>query len=72
MSRFLLYYHGVALVDRRSFGVIGSEGQDFLRLSYAADMDSLREGIRRIAAGVADHDGFVRFLQDEIALGIAA
>ena len=51
VSRFLLYFHGVALVDRRSFGVIGSEGQDFLRLSYAADMDSIREGIRRIAAG---------------------
>ncbi|MDE2880377.1 MAG: aminotransferase class I/II-fold pyridoxal phosphate-dependent enzyme, partial [Acidobacteriota bacterium] len=33
VSRFLLYYHGVALVDRRSFGVIGSEGQNFLRLS---------------------------------------
>ena len=72
VSRFLLYYHGVALVDRRSFGVIGSEGQNFLRLSYAADMDSIREGIRRIAAGVADHDGFARFLQDEIALGLAA
>ena len=72
ISRFLLYYHGVALVDRRSFGVIGSEGQNFLRLSYAADMDSIREGIRRIAAGVADHDGFARFLQDQTALGLAA
>ena len=72
VSRFLLYYHGVALVDRRSFGVIGSEGQNFLRLSYAADMDSIREGIRRIAAGVADHDGFARFLNDQTALGLAA
>ena len=72
ISRFLLYYHGVALVDRRSFGVIGSEGQNFLRLSYAADMDSIREGVRRIAAGVADHDGFARFLRDQTALGIAA
>ena len=72
VSRFLLYFHGVALVDRRSFGVIGSEGQDFLRLSYAADMDSIREGIRRIAAGVADRDGFRRFLADETALGLAA
>ncbi|MXW38224.1 MAG: pyridoxal phosphate-dependent aminotransferase [Acidobacteria bacterium] len=72
ISRFLLYYHGVALVDRRSFGVIGSEGQNFLRLSYAADMDSIREGIRRIAAGVADHDGFARFLNDQTALGLAA
>ena len=59
-------------MDRRSFGVIGSEGQNFLRLSYAADMDSIREGIRRIAAGVADHDGFARFLQDQTALGLAA
>ena len=72
ISRFLLYYHGVALVDRRSFGVIGSEGQNFLRLSYAADMDSIREGIRRIAAGVEDHDGFARFLNDQTALGLAA
>ena len=72
ISRFLLYYHGVALVDRRSFGVIGSEGQNFLRLSYAADMDSIREGIRRIASGVADHDGFARFLNDQTALGLAA
>ena len=72
VSRFLLYYHGVALVDRRSFGVIGSEGQNFLRLSYAADMDSIREGIRRIAAGVADHEGFARFLNDQTALGLAA
>ena len=72
ISRFLLYYHGVALVDRRSFGVIGSEGQNFLRLSYAADMDSIREGTRRIAAGVADRDGFARFLNDQTALGLAA
>ena len=72
VSRFLLYYHGVALVDRRSFGVLGSEGQNFLRLSYAADMDSIREGIRRIAAGVADHEGFARFLNDQTALGLAA
>ncbi len=71
-SRFLLYYHGVALVDRRSFGVIGSEGQDFLRLSYAAGMDALREGIRRIAAGASDRVGFRRFLSDQTALGLAA
>ena len=72
VSRFLLYYHGVALVDRRSFGVLGSEGQDFLRLSYAADMDSLRAGIGRIAAGAADREGFRRFLADETALGLPA
>ncbi len=72
VSRFLLYYHGVALVDRRSFGVIGSEGQHFLRLSYAADMDSIREGVRRIARGASDPEGFARFLADETAVGVAA
>jgi len=72
VSRFLLYFHGVALVDRRSFGVIGSEGQDFLRVYYATDMDSLKKGIARIAAGAADSAGFERFLKDETALGVAA
>ncbi len=72
VSRFLLYYHGVALVDRRSFGVLGSEGQNFLRLSYAADMDSIREGVSRIARGASDRDGFARFLADETAVGVAA
>ncbi len=72
VSRFLLYYHGVALVDRRSFGVIGSEGQHFLRLSYAADMDSIREGVSRIARGASDPEGFARFLADETAVGVAA
>ncbi len=72
VSRFLLYYHGVALVERRSFGVLDSEGEHYLRLSYATDMDSIREGIRRIAAGVADTGGFRRFLADPTALGVAA
>ena len=72
ISRFLLYYHGVALVERRSFGVLGNEGEHYLRLSYATDMDSIREGIRRISVGVADHDGFRRFLADATALGVAA
>ena len=72
VSRFLLYYHGVALVERRSFGVLGNEGEDYLRLSYATDMDSIQEGIRRIAAGTADREGFRRFLADQTALGVAA
>ena len=68
--RFLLYYHGVATVDRRSFGVIESEGQHFLRLSYAADMDSLKEGMRRIAAAADDPVGFEKFTADPVALGV--
>lgn len=70
LTRFLLYYHGVALVDRRSFGVIESEGQHFVRLSIAADMDSLKEGLSRIRRGVADNEGFRKFTGDPEALGV--
>jgi aspartate/methionine/tyrosine aminotransferase len=70
LSRFLLYHHGVALVDRRSFGVIGSDGQHFLRLSYATDMDSIKEGIARIRRGGSDRDGFQAFTKDAEALGV--
>ena len=69
-QRFLLYYHGVALVDRRSFGVLKSEGQHFLRLSYATDMDSIKEGVARIRKGACDHAGFEKFKEDKVALGV--
>lgn len=72
LVRFLLYYHGVALVDRRSFGVLASEGQHFVRLSYATDMDSIREGVARIGRGAADRVGFEKFLNDSEALGFEA
>ena len=68
--RFLLYYHGVALVDRRSFGVEKSEGQHFLRLSYATDLDTIQAGIARIREGGKDRDGFQDFTQDPEALGV--
>ena len=69
-QRFLLYYSGVALVDRRSFGVLKSEGQHFLRLSYATDMDSIKEGVARIRKGASDHAGFEKFKEDAVALGV--
>lgn len=59
---FLLYQHGVATMDRRSFGAIGCEGQHFLRLSIATDDDSLNRGLDRIEAGLADHEGFAAFV----------
>lgn len=61
---FALYHHGVATMDRRSFGVIGSEGQHYLRLSTATDMESLREGVRRIKAASRDKAGFERFMKE--------
>ncbi len=59
---FLLYRYAVATLDRRSFGVIGSEDQHYLRLSIATSMDELQEAVRRIAAAAADRAGFHRFM----------
>jgi aspartate/methionine/tyrosine aminotransferase len=60
---FLLFEYQVATMDRKSFGRIGSEDFDFLRLSIATDEDSLREGIRRIAAASQDRKGFHAFVE---------
>ena len=59
---FLLYHHGVATMDRRSFGKVGSEGKHYLRLSTATDMDSLKEGLRRIEVASKDIEGFGKFM----------
>ena len=59
---FALYRHGVATMDRRSFGAIGSEGKHFLRLSTATDLDSLKEGLRRIDGAASDRKGFETFM----------
>jgi len=58
---FLLYHHGVATMDRRSFGVIGSEGEHYLRLSTATSLDLLKEGVARIEAATKDAEGFRTF-----------
>ena len=65
LQMFLLYRYGVATMDRNSFGSIGAEGQHFLRLSIAASLDRLREGVRRIERAAEDRDGFAAFLREE-------
>jgi len=60
---FTLYEHKVAVMDRKSFGAIGSEDLHYLRLSIAADLDTLKEGVRRIAAAGEDVDGLRRFVE---------
>jgi aspartate/methionine/tyrosine aminotransferase len=65
LQMFLLYRYGVATMDRNSFGMIGAEGQHFLRLSIAASLERLREGVSRIAKAVEDRDGFRSFLDQE-------
>lgn len=60
---FALYRHGVATLDRRSFGRIDTGGLHYLRLSMANDLDSLKEGVRRIEAATKDRAGFAEFLE---------
>jgi aspartate/methionine/tyrosine aminotransferase len=60
---FLLYEYRVATMDRRSFGIRGSEGQHFLRISIATGDDDLHEAMSRIAHAVKDHDGFRSFVR---------
>jgi aspartate/methionine/tyrosine aminotransferase len=69
LQRFALFRHGVATMDRRSFGVIGSEGRHYLRLSTATDLASLREGVRRLAAAAADRRGFAELRRQGAYLG---
>ena len=49
-QRRLLFDHHVATLDRRSFGVIGSEGKEFLRISIATSMEDLQEAMVRMRA----------------------
>ena len=60
---FLLFAHGVATLDRKSFGRLGTEGRHFLRISIATDTDSLKEGLKRFAAAASDRAGFQRFVE---------
>ncbi|MCJ7725188.1 MAG: aminotransferase class I/II-fold pyridoxal phosphate-dependent enzyme [Acidimicrobiia bacterium] len=60
---FLLYRYQTATMDRRSFGIRGSEGQHFLRLSIATGEDDLREAMDRIATASKDAEGFGDYLR---------
>jgi aspartate/methionine/tyrosine aminotransferase len=60
---FLLYHHHVATLDRLAFGRIGAEGQHYLRLSIASELELLEEGMERIHAAVRDRAGFDSFMR---------
>ena len=60
---FLLFDYQVATLDRKSFGRIGIENLHFLRLSIATDKESLKEGVKRVAAASQDKKGFEAFIQ---------
>ena len=61
---FALYHHGLAVLDRCSFGKIGSEGKHYLRLSTASDLEVLEDGIRRLQSAVKDNEGVKHFLAE--------
>jgi aspartate/methionine/tyrosine aminotransferase len=61
LQMFLLFVHGVATLDRKSFGRIGAAPFHYLRLSIATGTEELKKGVERIAAGAADREGFRRF-----------
>ena len=62
LQMFALYRYGVATMDRPSFCRIGSEGEHYLRLSTATDLDKLREGLARLEAAATDPEGFADFV----------
>lgn len=63
---FLLFRYAVATLDRRSFGIVGSNGEHYLRLSIATATEELREAVRRIAEAASDRRGFEEFLGQRI------
>jgi len=63
VQMFALYYHRVAVMDRRSFGTLKSEGQHYLRLSIASELSELEEGVRRLATAFDDQKGFRTYCQ---------
>jgi aspartate/methionine/tyrosine aminotransferase len=60
---FALYKHGVATLDRSAFGLLGSEGQHYLRISLASDIDALKAGVARLSEAATDLQGFQAFLE---------
>jgi aspartate aminotransferase len=65
---FLLHQYRVGTMDRRSFSVLGSEGQHFLRISIANSDAELAEAVERIAAASVDISGFEAFLRSGVRL----
>jgi len=59
---FLLFEHGVATLDRKSFGRIGTEGKHFLRISVATSLEDLETAVLRIAMAAEDREGFRQFI----------
>ena len=60
---FLLWEYHVAMMDRKSFGQIGTENMHYLRLSIATGLEDLKIGMERMAKAIADEAGFAQFIE---------
>lgn len=60
---FALLKHHVAVLDRRSFGQIGSAHEHYIRLSFAADISVIKEGIKRLKHAFEDRENFLKFVK---------
>ena len=63
LQMFLLFVHGVATMDRKSFGRIGAEEYHYLRLSIATGTEELKKGLARMALAAEDREGLRRFVE---------
>jgi aspartate aminotransferase len=63
LQMFLLFRYGVATMDRKSFGRIGSDGKHYLRISVATGLADLEEALSRIEAAIDDRAGFAAWLR---------
>ena len=68
LQLFLLHRYRVATMDRRSFSILGSEGQHYLRISIANADDELSEAVRRIDEAASDAEGFEDFMHSGVRL----
>jgi aspartate aminotransferase len=55
---FLLFRYKVAVMDRKSFGRIGSEDMHYIRISIATAKDDLIQAMARIKEASSDRKGF--------------
>ena len=62
---FLLWEYYVAMMDRKSFGQLGTENMHYLRLSIATGLEDLKTGMERMAKAVVDEAGFTKFMEKQ-------
>ena len=62
---FLLWEYHVAMMDRKSFGQLGTENMHYLRLSIATGLEDLKIGMERMAKAVVDEAGFAKFMEKQ-------